>query len=854
MSRPPTAGRQRAPALVAAGILVVTVAVYARAVGDEFINFDDTSYVVKNLRVQEGLTTRSVRWALTSTDVANWHPLTWLSLECDAQLFGLSPWDFHLTNVQLHATSSALLLGVLFVMTGALWPSALVAALFAWHPLHVESVAWAAERKDVLSGLFWVLTLWAYAHFARRPSPGRYMAVCAALAIGLAAKPMLVTLPCVLFLLDYWPLGRLTGREDAKWLALEKTPLLAIALAAAVVTVYAQSRGHTVISSEVIPFWLRVENALVAYAGYVAKTVWPEPLVIFYPLTGRSLPAAAVAGSFLGLAAVTIAVVILRRTRPYLPVGWLWYLATLLPVIGLVQVGAQAMADRYTYIPLVGLFIALAWGSAELACRRRWVRVATTAGWGAALAGCVVATQIQLGYWHDSLALWEHALMHTRLNYVACSNYAHALASQERWPEARFCFNEARELRPELPEPYLNLGVIADRTGHPEAAERWFREAVAHGPSREASIGLAALLTKKGSFEEAARYYDAALQLNEESAEAHEGIAWALDHLGRPDEALRHYARARELKPRDPGALVNLGLAFKRTGRGDEALACFRAALALDAGSEQAHQSLAEAYAEAGRADDAIRECEEVLRTNPKSAVAHALWGAVLQQRGDAAGAEAHFAEASRLDPALPEAHSGLGSAAFSRGDLESARRQFEEAVRLKPSGAAGHKNLGLVLARMGDLNGAAAQYTEALRLAPGDVVSRCTLATTLARAGRQREAQTLFRQVNGAAWGLATDPDVRRRNGPLALAVAKEVVQATGERDADTLDTLGAAYAETGDFAHAQDAARKALALYAAAGRVDRVRQVQNRLRSYEAGQPARESSAESEPAPTPP
>lgn len=830
---------------MALGLAGATVALYSTVLRNEFINFDDTSYVTKNLHVQEGLSARSTWWALTSTDMANWHPLTWLSLECDAQLFGLDPWGFHLTNVLLHAASSGLLLGVLVAMTEALWPSALVAALFAWHPLHVESVAWAAERKDVLSGLFWILTLWAYARYARAPSRGRCAAVGAALAFGLTAKPMLVTLPCVLFLLDYWPLGRLTDRGRAMRMAAEKAPLLAIAILAGAVTVLAQSRGHTVISPEVISFRLRLENTVVAGVGYLVKTVWPDPLVIFYPLSGRPLPVMAVAGSFLILAGCTGAVVALWRARPYLSVGWLWYVGTLLPVIGLVQVGAQAMADRYTYIPLIGIFLGLAWGSAALASRWRWGGLVMAAGWVAALFGCAVLTHAQLGYWRDSLTLWEHTLSHTQLNYVACTNYGHALAFQERWPEARFCFGESRKLRPDLPEPYLNLGVVAEKSGWPDEAERWYREAVARRPSGpEAHVFLAHLLVKKEALVEAASQYEAALGISPGSADAHEGLAWTLDRLGRPDEALGHYARARAVKPRDPKLLVNLGRSLKRHGRLDEALACYREALALRPDLEEAHQSLAELYAETGRAEDAIRACQAALRANDHSAVAHAIWGAVLQQRGDLPGAQAQFAEALRLDRDLPEAHSGLGYAAFVRGDLDAARRHFENAVRLKPAGAAARNNLGLVLARQGHLQEAAAQYAEALRLSPGDLSCRSNLGVALARAGRYAEAMKYLRQVNEAAWALATDPEARRRNGALALGVARQIVEATHEREGDFLDTLGAAHAETGDFAQAQESAQKALAIFAAAGRVDRVQQIQARLREYQAGQPIREAA----------
>ena len=443
----PDRERGRPSALwVSLALLAAVLILYGRVTGHAFINLDDDEYITQNSRVLDGLTWQGVRWAFTTTSCGNWHPLTWLSHMLDAELYGDRPGGHHLTSVLLHALNAALLFLALLRLTQDLWPSAAVAAFFAVHPLRVESVAWAAERKDVLSGLFFLLTLLAYADYARRRTRGRYSLVFASLALGLMAKPMAVTAPFVLLLLDVWPLGRLRlvrGPQQGKPLAgpafLEKLPLVALSAASCTVTLLAQRRGGAVSSLREVPFGARIANAAVSYFSYLRKMFWPHDLAVFYPhpavvSTGTSA-ATAVALSLLLLVVSILSLRAVRR-RPYVLVGWLWYVGTLLPVIGLVQVGRQSMADRYTYVPMIGVLLVLAWGARDLVGRHPRMRALVVGAGAVALAGSMAATWAQLGYWRDGIVLYQRALEVTTGDSVIHTNLGATLADRGRYREA----------------------------------------------------------------------------------------------------------------------------------------------------------------------------------------------------------------------------------------------------------------------------------------------------------------------------------------------------------------------------------------------------------------------------------
>ncbi len=473
-----TSGRLR-DALVIASLVSAVLLIYGQTGGDDFISYDDPGYVTNNPSIRGGVTWESARWAFTSTYFYNWHPLTWLSYIVDYQLYGLSPRGYHLTNVLLHAANTLFLFLILRSMTGDVWPSVVVAALFGVHPLHVESVAWVSERKDVLSTLFWLLATGAYARYAATRSRMWYAAALGLFALGLTAKPMLVTLPFVLLLLDWWPLRRVelqfdgATRKRAAGLVVEKAPFLLLSAISIAITVYAQSAGGAVAALEHFPLSARVGNALVSYVAYLEKTVWPVGLSVRYPHPGVALPLWKVLTAVFILLVVTAAAIRWWRSRPYVVVGWFWYLGTLVPVIGLVQVGDQAMADRYTYVPLIGVFVIVAWGARDLAARRWRVRVA--APWLAAAAVIVlsIAAWSQAGYWRDSVTLYEHAASVVDGDPLLHYTLANELRERGRLGEAARHYEDALRFDPNYVAAHTNLGPILAQQGR-------FDDAITH--------------------------------------------------------------------------------------------------------------------------------------------------------------------------------------------------------------------------------------------------------------------------------------------------------------------------------------------------------------------------------------
>jgi tetratricopeptide (TPR) repeat protein len=553
---------RRAPPVAAVGValVVVTLGVFGSVLPKTFINYDDDVYVTANPHVQQGLSWSSIAWALTTTEASNWHPLSWLSHMLDVQLYGLDAAKHHWTSLLLHAANTALLFLVFVRMTGALWRSAFVAALFALHPLHVESFAWIAERKDVLSTFFWMLTLAAWLRFLDARSAGRYAAVVVLYALGLMAKPMLVTLPFTLLLLDVWPLGRWTP----SWLGLvrEKAPLFAMSAASCVVTAVAQRKGGALQGLEHFPFADRLANAIASCAIYLGKTVWPASLAVFYPHPHIELPSLAVAGSALAIAGLTFLAIKTARSYRFVAFGWLWYLGTLVPVIGLVQVGGQGMADRYTYVPLIGIFVATAWGAGAAAETNRQVRNAAAIAACASIVVLAVLSRAQLATWADRETLFRHALAVTSDNWVAHHNLGTVLFNQGKPDEAIVHLTETLRLQPSYTEAHYNLGLALERTGkHAEAIAQFER----------------------------------ALQLRPTLAKAHNNIAIILAGEGRTDEAIQHLREAIRIDPLAEKAYFNLGNILLQAGRGTEAVEAFEHALRLKPDDGAAAANLREA-------------------------------------------------------------------------------------------------------------------------------------------------------------------------------------------------------------------------------------------------------------------
>ena len=536
------------------------------------------------------LTGDTIGWAFRATEQGNWHPLTWLSHALDYQLFHQNPAGHHFTSVLIHAANAVLLFLFLMYATRRLGPSLFVAALFALHPINVESVAWVAERKNVLCTLFFFATLIAYCWYARRPDWRRYLAFTGLFVLGLMSKPMVITLPFVLLLLDYWPLGRIRGgpagslrQAPLSKLILEKLPLLGLSAASAVITMHAQQAGGAVRSTAQFSMGVRLENAVVVYAMYLWKMIWPSHLAPIYPHPGDSLAGWQVETSLLVLLAVTGAVLKFRGRR-YLLTGWLWFLGTLVPVIGLVQVGDQAMADRYAYIPLVGMFIMISWGIADLADSKQAALIVRVIPAACVLLAMAFATHRQLGYWSSNYDLWTHALAVTGRNFIAQDNLGGALLLQGKPDEAYSHFQAAAEINPLDPMSRSNLGAYLQEHRHlAEAIEQYNRVI-----SLTSDAGLlAATYANRGAAyralgedESARTSYDQALQLNPNQYNAYLGLGELSEKQNRLDDAISNYSKAVELQPTDTGFLL-LGRTLERTGRRAEALSAYQAALRL---------------------------------------------------------------------------------------------------------------------------------------------------------------------------------------------------------------------------------------------------------------------------------
>jgi tetratricopeptide (TPR) repeat protein len=580
-------------------LVTATLVLYNPVIGHPFVNFDDDRYIVNNPHVQAGLSWHTIAWAFSSTEQANWHPLTWLSHALDCQLFHLNPAGHHYTNVLLHAVNAVFLFLLLQWTTGSTWRSMMVAALFALHPINVESVAWISERKNVLSMLFFLLALWSYGWYAGKPGVGRYLTVGLLFACGLMAKPMVITFPFVLLLWDYWPLRRMFPERGAIssasanqppalppapqplfWLVFEKLPLLTLSAGSALITMKAQREGGAVRSIMEYSFSVRLANAAVSYASYVGKAFWPWPLAPLYPHPGDSLPKWQIAAAALFLFVVTAWVVAARRQR-YLAVGWFWFLGTLVPMIGLVQVGAAAMADRYAYLPYVGLFAMVCWGVAERAEKKHVRARGLAIPSFAALLALAVLTQRQLHYWSDNVTLWSHALQVTKQNFVAEDNLGGALIILGKFDEAMPHFEAAVQINPWDPVGNLNLATHEQQAGNLSQAVELYLKVVRMTPDdtlrANAFSNLGAAYRSLGDPKRAEASYAAALRLAPSNAHACIGLGLLALKAGDYSSAAGLFSRAIAVQPTDVGYLL-LAQALRQGGRPSEAQVAYQQA------------------------------------------------------------------------------------------------------------------------------------------------------------------------------------------------------------------------------------------------------------------------------------
>ncbi len=628
-AHPRTAGQHPQRCLVAgvcAVLVLACVAIYGQTLTHDFTNYDDNHYVTENPHVQAGLTADSIRWAFVTEKALYIHPLTWLSHMLDCTLYGMQPWGHHLTNLVFHAAASVLLFLALRFLTGALWQSAAVAALFAVHPLHVESVAWVAERKDVLSAFFWMLALWAYGLYVRRGGVLRYAAVAAAFILGLMSKPMVVTLPCVLLLLDYWPLdlvdrgaplGQMAQRMGR--LALWKAPLFLITVLSAASTYIMQAGGNNLSFGEKVSLVNRCANAVVVYVLYLVKTACPFALAAFYPHP-ITRPLWQVAGAAVILAAVTLFCLREIRRRPYLIVGWLWYLGTLVPVIELVQAGDFSHADRYTYLPSIGVFIMVAWGVADLAAAWKVPRRAVAVASVAALAALTVCAAVQTSHWKNSKTLFLHAIAVGHTSALAFDNVAAYDMERGDYDEARDCLTKALEINPKDLKALNNLGLAAMSQGRNDEARAWLEKALALRPDQVSVLtNLAKLAKDQNRHDEARTYLEKALELDPASINALNNMGDLAMDQQRYGEARNCLEKALRVDPKNTSALTNMGKLNILEKRYDEARACLEKALQRDPDNVNVLNNLGGCLLYQEQYEEAQRYLRRALEIDPKS-------------------------------------------------------------------------------------------------------------------------------------------------------------------------------------------------------------------------------------------
>jgi tetratricopeptide (TPR) repeat protein len=660
--------------LVCLFLVMATLAVYWQVQNYDFVNFDDSKYIYENRHIQEGVTLESITWAFTTIHMANWHPLTWLSHMLDCQFYGMNPGWHHLTNLLFHIANTLLLFLVFRKMTDSLWQSGFIAALFALHPLHVESVAWVSERKDVLSTFFWMLTMWSYIWYVEYPVVHRYILVVLFYTLGLMSKPMLVTLPFVLLLLDFYPLNRFKfqqidgsansrQRSIALRLILEKIPLFVLVAMSSAITFYAQKHGGALKSLGSFSLKARIANALVSYTSYIGKMVYPSKLTVLYPHPGM-LPWWKIAGACLLLVSISFLAIRVVKQSPYFAVGWLWYIGTLVPVIGLVQVGIQSMADRYTYVPFIGIFIIIAWGVPELVAhwRHREIWLATLAT--VFLSILIVVTWKQVQYWENGVTLFKHTLKHTSNNYKIHNALGGELYNQGRTTEAIEHYLQALRIKPDYAKAYNNLGNV---------------------------------FNNQGRTQKAVENYLQALRIKPDYVEAHNNLGVAMEKQGRIKEAVEHYLEALRIKPDYASAHYNLGNALDKQGRTQEAIEHYLHVLRINPDSA-AHNSLGNALDKQGRMEEAIGHYRHALRINPDYVEAHNNLGNALDNQGRTKEAISHYLEALRIKPDYVDAHYNLGVALFHKGNIEGAIACFRKAVRINPDYIIAKNNLKKIL------------------------------------------------------------------------------------------------------------------------------------------------------------
>ena len=824
-------------------LAAATTAVYAPVIGHDFVDYDDELYVLTNTHVQAGLTWDTVRWAWTTGHTGYWHPLTWMSLARDVEMYGVTASGFHLSNVLFHVLNTLLLFGILIRTTRRIGPSACVAALFALHPLHVESVAWVAERKDVLSAALGLLSIAAYVRYARCRSGVCYALTFFLLALSLCAKPMLVTLPFVYLLLDYWPLKR--KNKSVRFLLLEKLPFLALSALLSVVTYLGQENvlGKISFTYPKVALPLRIANAAVSYVRYITKTFWPVDLSVLYPhpyaagMTPWSVWTVVASAALLGGLCVLL---LWAARRRYAAVGWLWYLGMLVPAIGVVQSGIQGMADRYTYLPLVGLFVIAAWGGSELVARFTPRRTLAAAAAIALIGACAVASARQVPHWRNSKSLYEQALRATPRNPVIITNLGLVLQKQEDTQEAIRHFRRALEIWPQFDVAAHKLGKTLRAEGRKDEAIQTYRaflearpeSAVVHHdlaealeaqgdddgalhhylkalelrPDRAAArFRLGGLLTRLERWEDAAAQWRRLVQTPPFRSDAHYHLGRIHRRQNRFDDAVREFRSALRFRPDHAGALNDLGLALQSQGRPSVALATLRRAVKVSPQSADTHHNLANVLSELGLLVEAVAHYRLAVHHDGSRGLSHYLLGEALRAVHDAAGAVEAYRSALAIDPDDTDGHHGMALALVTLNRAEEAAGHFERIVTVDPDRPSAHYNLAVCLNRLGRSVKAIEHYRLELERQPDNVPTLYNLALLLSAGDQHDEAIALY----NAALRVAPDSPAIHVN-------------------------LAKTYAGAGRFDLAVQSTQRALDLASKAGMSEQAAQIRETLELY--------------------
>jgi len=665
-------------------LIIVTVALYSPVRHHDFINFDDGGYVYENKHVQNGFTLDSIKWAFTlvkSDEISYWHPVTWLSHMLDCQLFGIDPGWHHLSNLFYHMINVLLLFLVLFRMTGALWKSAAVAALFALHPVNVDSVAWISERKNLLSTTFWILTMLAYVRYASQPSVWRYLVVMIVFALGLMAKPMLVTLPCALLLLDFWPLGRFEWFQK-NWLnkeavpasgcpafqmapvsrlIKEKIPLLILSFGAICLSFLSLQKNSQILNELYHPFSLRIENSLVSYFHYIWHLIWPADLAILYPFP-KAIPLWQPIAAALALIFITLFVIGYSKKKPYLATGWFWYVGTLTPVIGIIQGGLwPQIADRWAYVPYVGVFIILAWGVTDIFSRFRLKHLISAVLALIILIIFSVTTSGQLKYWQNTYTLFQHALNVTRDNYFAHLQVGRYFSRENDLANAMRHFQKALDIFPDYADAHESMGDEYVALKDYKNALLHYQKTALFAPSDgNLSNKIGNLFASLKDYDQAIRHYRDAIAINSKEPTAYNNLGTAYYFTGQLDQATQNFQKAIEIKPDYTETYYNLGLVETRTGNLDKALEYFKKSVELNPDYAEAHNSLGKLFFQAGNLPQALRHFDEVAKLSPKDASARYNIGIIFYMRQQMPDAARCFQKALEINPGYEKAKVAL--------------------------------------------------------------------------------------------------------------------------------------------------------------------------------------------------